>query len=155
MIKKIIPFLILQFILVGCANSSLQPDTFERDSVQKISNVLYGEIVSLKSVTIEGSTKSGSIVGGVVGAATGSGISDSRPESEIGAILGGAIGATLGGRLSKNMQATEGVQLTINMDDGRTISIVQEIGTYSFDVGDLVEVITTKGKSRVSPSSIQ
>ena len=32
--------------------------------------------------------------------------------------------------------------------------IVQEIGDYKFSVGDLVEVISTKGKTRVSPSGI-
>jgi len=36
------------------------------------------------------------------------------------------------------------------MDDGRTISVVQEVDSYRFSVGDLVEVISTKGKTRVS-----
>ena len=94
--KNFISFLWLNLMLLSCANSSLQPDTFERDAAQRVSNVLYGEIVSLKQVKIEGDTKSGTIVGGLVGAAAGSGVSDSKPESEIGAVLGGAIGATLG-----------------------------------------------------------
>ncbi len=145
----------LSLTLFSCANESLKSDSFPRDSVQRISNVLYGEVVSIKNVSIEGSTKSGTIVGGLVGAAAGSGVSDSKPESEIGAVLGGAIGATLGGNISKNLQSVEGAQITINMDDGRTISVVQEIGDYKFSVGDLVEVITTKGKTRVSPSGVK
>ena len=154
--NKLNKFLIIFLFLFfgGCANSSLQPDTYDRSSVQKISNVLYGEVVSLKNVVIDGSTSSGSIVGGLVGAATGSNVSDSKPESEIGAVLGGAIGATIGGNLSKNLQSSDGIQLTLNMDDGRTISVVQEVGSYKFSIGDLVEVITTKGKTRVSPSGI-
>ena len=138
--------------LTSCANSSLKPDTYDRDSSQRISNVLYGEVVSLKRVSIEGETKSGTIVGGLVGAATGSQVSDSKPESGIGAVLGGAIGATIGGNVSKKIQSVEGIQLTINMDDGRIISIVQEISDYKFEVGDLVEVITIKGRTRISPS---
>ena len=155
--NKLNKFLIIfLFLFLGsCANSSLQPDTYDRSSVQKISNVLYGEVVSLRNVVIEGSTTSGSIVGGLVGAATGSNVSDSKPESEIGAVLGGAIGATIGGNLSKNLQSSDGIQLTLNMDDGRTISVVQEVGSYKFSIGDLVEVITTKGKTRVSPSGIK
>ena len=141
--------------MLSCANTSLQPDTYERDAAQRVSNVLYGEIVSLKQVKIEGDTKSGTIVGGLVGAAAGSGVSDSKPESEIGAVLGGAIGATLGGNLSKNIRAVDGVQLTINMDDGRTISLVQEVGGYNFSIGDLVEVISIEGKTRVSPSGVK
>ena len=89
--KNFITSLVLNLLLLSCANSSLQPDTFERDAAQRISNVLYGEIVSLKLVKIEGDTKSGTIVGGLIGAAAGSGISDSKPESEIGAVLGGAL----------------------------------------------------------------
>ena len=153
--KNIITCLALNLLTLSCANASLQPDTYERDAVQRVSNVLYGEIVSMKEVKIEGDTKSGTIVGGLVGAAAGSGVSDSKPESEIGAVLGGAIGATLGGNLSKNIRAVDGLQLTINMDDGRTISVVQEVGSYNFSIGDLVEVISTKGKTRVSPSGVK
>ena len=153
--KKIISLATFICLFTSCANSSLKPDTYDRDSVQKISNVLYGEIVSLKKVTIEGGTKSGTIVGGLVGAAAGSQVSESKPESEIGAVIGGAIGATLGGNVSKSIQSVEGVQLTINMDDGRTISVVQETSQYSFSIGDLVEVISTKGITRVSPSGIK
>ncbi len=136
---KIILYTSIFLLACGCANSSLGPDTFDRDSAQRISNVLYGEVVSIKQVTIEGGIKSGSIVGGLVGAAAGSGVSDSKPESEIGAVIGGAVGATLGGNLSKNLQSKDGIQLTVNMDDGRTISVVQEISSYSFEVGDLVK----------------
>ena len=153
--NKISTLMTFLLFLTSCANSSLKPDSYDRESVQKISNVLYGEIVSLKKVTIEGGTKSGTIVGGLVGAAAGSQVSDSKPESEIGAVIGGAIGATLGGNVSKSIQSVEGVQLTINMDDGRTISVVQETSQYSFSIGDLVEVISTKGKTRVSPSGIK
>ena len=150
--KNIYILLSISLISFGCANQSLKSDTFQRDSVQRISNVQFGEIISLKNVNIEGSTKSGSIVGGLIGAAAGSGVSDSRPESEIGAIIGGAIGATLGGELSKNIQSVDGLQITISTTDGRTISIVQEVSDYNFDVGDKVEIITIKGKTRVSPS---
>ena len=38
------------------------------------------------------------------------------------------------------------------MDDGRTISVVQEVSDYEFQVGDLVEVISIKGRTRISPS---
>lgn len=145
----------LLLLALGCANTSLGPDIFDRDSAQKMSNVLYGEVVTIKKVTIEGGTKSGTIVGGLVGAAAGSGVSDSKPESEIGAVIGGALGATLGGNLSKSLQSSAGIQLTINMDDGRTISVVQETSDYSFNVGDLVEVITTNSKTRVSPSALK
>ncbi len=150
--RRILILISLSLILNNCANSSLQSDTFDRDSAQKISNIYYGEVVAIKKVTIEGSTKSGALVGGLVGAATGSGVSDSRPESEIGAVLGGAICSTIGGNLSKSLMSVDGIQITINMDDGRTVSVVQENGNYKFNIGDLVEVVSINGKTRVSPA---
>ncbi len=87
--KKIIIVVTFICFFTSCANSSLKPDTYDRDSSQRISNVLYGEVVSIKNVSIEGETKSGTIVGGLVGAAAGSQVSDSKPESEIGAVIGG------------------------------------------------------------------
>ena len=152
--KKIISLFLL-CALYSCANTSLQPDAYSRDSAQQISNVLYGEIVGIKNVSIEGDIKSGTILGGLVGAAAGSGITDSKPESEIGAVIVGAIGATIGGNISKNIKTVKGIQITINTDDDKTISVVQEVSNYSFDVGDLVEIITTKGKTRVSPTSLK
>ena len=152
--KKIISRFLL-CALYSCANASLQPDAYSRDSAQQISNVLYGEIVGIKNVSIEGDIKSGTILGGLVGAAAGSGITDSKPESEIGAVIVGAIGATIGGNISKNIKTVKGIQITINTDDDKTISVVQEVSNYSFDVGDLVEIITTKGKTRVSPTSLK
>ena len=147
--------LFLLCALYSCANVSLQPDAYSRDSAQQISNVLYGEIVGINNVSIEGDIKSGTMLGALVGGAAGKGISDSDPESEIGAVLGGAIGATIGGNISKNMKTTEGLQITINTDDDKTISVVQEVSNYSFNVGDLVEIITTKGKTRVSPANLK
>ena len=152
--KKILPLFLLCG-LYSCANASLQPDAYSRDSAQQISNVLYGEIVGIKNVSIEGDIKSGTILGGLVGGAAGKSITDSKPESEIGAVIVGAIGATIGGNISKNTKTVKGIQITINTDDDKTISIVQEVSNYSFDVGDLVEIITTKGKTRVSPTGLK
>ena len=50
--KQFILLLTYICFLTSCANSSLKPDTYDRDSSQRISNVLYGEVVSLKRVSI-------------------------------------------------------------------------------------------------------
>ena len=151
-ISKVITFLILSLVISSCAYSSLQPETYSRDAAQEMRNVFYGEVVKVKTVNIEGDIKSGSLVGGVVGAAAGSGISDGEIESSIGAALGAAVGSAVGSKLSQKITKKEGVQLTINLDDQRTISVVQEVGEYQFKIGDLVELVTIKGKTRVSPS---
>ena len=149
---KIITFLILSLFISSCAYSSLQPETYSRDAVQEMRNVLYGEVVKVKTVNIEGDIKIGALVGGVVGLVAGSGVSDGEIESTIGAILGAAVGSAVGSKLSQKITKKEGVQLTINLDDNRTVSVVQEVGEYQFKIGDLVELVTIKSKTRVSPS---
>jgi len=149
---KITNLITILVLLSGCAYSSLQPETYSRDAAQEMRNVLYGEVVKVKTVNIEGDIKSGSLVGGVVGAAAGSGVSDGEIESSIGATLGAAVGSAIGSKLSQKITKKEGVQLTINLDDNRTVSVVQEVGEYQFKIGDLVELVTVKGKTRVSPS---
>jgi len=150
--SKVITYLILSLVISSCAYRSLQPETYSRDAVQEMRNVLYGEVVKVKTVNIEGDIKSGALVGGMVGAAAGSGVSDGEIESSIGATLGAAAGSAVGSKLSQKMTKKEGVQLTINLDDNRTVSVVQEVGEYQFKRGDLVELVTIKGKTRVSPS---
>jgi len=149
---KITNLIIILVLLSGCAYSSLQPETYSRDAAQEMRNVLYGEVVKVKTVNIEGDLKSGSLVGGVVGAAAGSGVSDGEIESSIGATLGAAVGSAVGSKLSQKITKKEGVQLTINLDDNRTVSVVQEVGEYQFKIGDLVELITIDGKTRVTSS---
>ena len=150
--KKITNLIIILVLLSGCAYSSLQPETYSRDAAQEMRNVFYGEVVKVKTVNIEGDLKSGSLVGGVVGAAAGSGVSDGEIESSIGATLGAAVGSALGSKVSQKITKKEGVQLTINLDDNRTVSVVQEVGEYQFKIGDLVELITIDGKTRVASS---
>ena len=150
--KKITNLIIILVLLSGCAYSSLQPETYSRDAAQEMRNVLYGEVVKVRTVNIEGDLKSGSLVGGVVGAAAGSGVSDGEIESSIGATLGAAVGSALGSKVSQKITKKEGVQLTINLDDNRTVSVVQEVGEYQFKIGDLVELITIDGKTRVTSS---
>ena len=149
---KITNLIIILVLLSGCAYSSLQPETYSRDAAQEMRNVLYGEVVKVKTVNIEGDLKSGSLVGGVVGAAAGSGVSDGEIESSIGATLGAAVGSAVGSKVSQKITKKEGVQLTINLDDNRTVSVVQEVGEYQFKIGDLVELITIDGKTRVTSS---
>ena len=48
-ISKVITFLILSLVISSCAYSSLQPETYSRDAAQEMRNVLYGEVVKVKT----------------------------------------------------------------------------------------------------------
>ena len=43
------------------------------------------------------------------------------------------------------------IELLLDLDSGKTVSIIQEEGDYTFAVGQRVKIIKNKGKSRVMP----
>jgi outer membrane lipoprotein SlyB len=140
--------LILFFIITGCA-SSRSGHVYSRDQARKIQTVRMGTVKSVRNVLIEG-TKSGigAVAGGVTGGALGSAVgkgSGKRIATVAGAVAGGLAGAAAEDSLTKK----EGIEITVELDDGEVIAIVQE-ADESFSVGDRVRVLTGQdGTTRV------
>ena len=126
-------------VLSGCA-SNLSGDTYSRSEARKAQQVQYGEIISLRPVQIEGTkTPVGAGAGAVVGGIGGS--------SLIGAVAGGMAGAAV----EEGVTRSQGVEITVKLDNGGTIAIVQRLSPHEkFVVGDQVRVLTTGGTSRVA-----
>ena len=76
-------------------------------------------------------------------------ITDSEPEEDIATVIGAIIGSSIGSEIAAAKK--EGVELLIETDSGNFISIIQEVGTYSFFKGQKVQIIKRNGKSRVIP----
>ena len=86
----------------------------------------------------------------VLGGKIGKEITDSEPEQDIATVLGAVVGASIGSEIAANKR--EGIELLIETDSGSFVSIIQEIGAYSFFNGQKVRIIRRNGKSRVIPS---
>ena len=89
-------------------------------------------------------TLGGTVIGGVVGSTMG------RSTGRVLTSLGGAIvGALAGAGIEKWLNSKDGLEITVQLDDGRTIAIVQELGDEerSFMVGDQVRVLRGSGDS--------
>ena len=67
--------------------------------------------------------------------------------SVIGGLVGSAIGSEIGSAITKK----DGVELLIETDAGRFISIIQEVSDFSYSKGQKVRIIKRNGKSRVIP----
>lgn len=103
-------------------------------------------------VSIEGE---GQVVGAIAGAAVG-GILGSKigggSGSDIAAIGGGVLGGVAGSKAAEGVSRRDGVNLTIKMDDGDTIAIVQEVNpSVIFQVGQRVRVNIDGKTARVVP----
>ena len=89
--KKFIS-LVLIFVLVGCSSSS--PDVIQRNDTQRLSVVEDAVVLSVRSVTVEGSQSgAGAATGGVIGGLAGYGAGSGQREGQIIGILGAVVGA--------------------------------------------------------------
>ena len=143
----IIGFILLS--LVGCATSK-DGDVYSRDQSQRVHTVTMGKILDVRKVKIEG-TKSGvgTIGGGVIGGIAGSTVGGGRG-SAIAATLGAIVGGIAGSAIEEGSMRQDGVELTIELDGGKVIALVQAFEhDNEFLINDRVRVLTNKGESRV------
>ena len=139
------------FITSSCVNNSLQPDVVSRSDAQKQQYVVFGTIMDVSIVTIEGDREVGAAAGAAIGAAVGRNTTDSEPESDIATVLGGLVGSAIGSEIGSAVTKNDGVELLIETESGSFISIIQEVGNFSYNTGQKVRIIKRNGKSRVIP----
>jgi outer membrane lipoprotein SlyB len=142
---------LLTVTVAGCAPKSMSGDVYSRERAQRVQTIEYGEVVEVRQVLIEG-TKSGvgTVAGGVLGGALGSGIG--RGAGTTIGVVGGAIaGGFAGSAVEEAATKQPGVEVTIRMDTGKTIALVQGIDPPVF-VGDRVRVLRNPdGSARAIP----
>jgi len=145
---KFLLILPLCLFVVACA-SNPSATTYSRDQALSVQQVQFGTIVSVRQVQIEG-TKSGvgAAAGTVIGGVAGSGIGDGRG-SAIAAVVGGVAGGLIGDKVENTATKKAGLELTVQLDGGGIISVVQQAEEY-FQAGDRVRLLTSGGTARIS-----
>ncbi|WP_243409919.1 glycine zipper 2TM domain-containing protein [Pokkaliibacter plantistimulans] len=129
-------------IMSGCA-STLTGDTYSRNEARQVQNVQYGTITNMRFVKIEGNQSGlGAVPGAVVGGIAGSAIGGGRGQS-LATVIGAVGGAIAGSAIEKQATTAQGINMTIRMDNGQSIAIVQEVDPNTpLNVGDRVQVLT-------------
>lgn len=149
--KTLKSFNILLLLVLGaaCSVSDYKPESVSKYQAGEIETVLLGTILQLESVVIEGNRDLGATAGAVVGGDLGSD-NDKAPVAMgvIGALIGSAVGAEIG----SNINEKRAIELTIELDNKKIISIVQEVSDkFSFFEGQRVKVVKSNYRSRVQP----
>ena len=90
-------------------------------------------------VDIAGDSGIGTVAGAVAGGAAGSMIGGSTAVNVIGAVGGAVVGGLAGGAIEKGITAADGVEITVRLKNGRSVSVVQ--APTNLRVGDHVNVI--------------
>jgi outer membrane lipoprotein SlyB len=135
-------------VLGGCASKS--GDVYTRDQARQEMRVRMGTIQSIRTVELEGSESgAGTIAGGAIGGIAGSSVGRGNG-SVVGAIVGAVVGGVAGNALERKATTRPALELTVGLDGGRTIAVVQEGAPDEFRVGDRVRVLDSGRDTRVS-----
>lgn len=143
-------FLLVATGLSGCA-SDLSGESYSRSEARTVQQVEYGIIKHLRPVKIEGTktpigSGAGAAVGGIAGSSIGGG-KGSYIMTVIGAVAGGMAGAAI----EEGVTRAQGVEITVKLDNGQTIAIVQALSPNErYSVGERVRVLYAGQNTRVS-----
>lgn len=145
---------ITALILTACAgpnpygNSTERYTTGEANQAMQVSN---GVVLDVQPVTIdsEGNVV-GKIAGGLIGGIGGSSVGGGRG-SAAAAVAGAVVGGMIGNKVEEMYNKANGVQITVQLNNGQVQSIVQEANPNAmFRKGDHVKVIkSATSKARV------
>jgi outer membrane lipoprotein SlyB len=144
---------LLSVLFLGaCATGGLTGDSYTREDARKVQEVQFGDVISVRPVVIEGNSEGvvGSLGGGIIGGIVGSTVGDGSGRAlatAIGAIAGGIAGQTIQEKTTRR----QGQEVSIRMESGKTISVVQEVvADKFFRAGERVRLLKLKGVTRIS-----
>jgi outer membrane lipoprotein SlyB len=115
-------WLVAALLLVGCAHPS--GSTYEVGDVGRTIETAQASVVSSRVVKIAGDSNNlvGPAAGGALGAA---GSALAFQGSGLVAVIGGVLGAGAGYLAQSRMNDRDGIEYVLQMDDGRTVTLVQ------------------------------
>lgn len=149
MMRKWLWILPLLVLTAGCA-SGLGSGDYERREARQAYSVRMGVVTHVRPVRIEGTESGvGTLTGGVVGGIAGSNVGGGKGQI-IGTVLGALAGSMAGAAAEESLTRRPGVEVTVRLDSGRTIAVVQEDTGEQFLVGDRVRVIKSGRTVRVT-----
>lgn len=132
----------------GCATHST-PSTFNRSEVGAARTVEWGTIRGLRDITIQNDSRGvATATGAVLGGIAGSTIGGSSRANAAGAVAGAAAGGAAGNTMARGTRP--GVEITVELESGRTIAVTQDGSSRDFRVGDRVHVSSDGTTTRVT-----
>lgn len=137
----------------GCSTPSASAGVYTYGQAQSEQIVRFGTVTGLRPVVIQKDRSSGvgMIAGGALGGVAGSAVGGGTGRDL--AIVGGAIlGALAGEKIEEQAGKTQGVEITVRLDNGETRVIAQE-DDQRLAIGSRVQVISGAGPVRVVPAA--
>jgi outer membrane lipoprotein SlyB len=137
-------------LLVGCA-SNLGGDAYSRSEARHAMSVRFAIVESVRQVRLEGTkTPIGTTAGAVTGGVIGSSIGKRGISSTIGAVVGAVAGGIGGSAVEEAVTRGQGVEITVKMENGSYLAIVQADGGEQFQPGERVRLVGEGAATRVT-----
>lgn len=134
-------------VLSGCSTVP-SPGVVSVSQTQRLEQVRYAYVESVRDVVIEPQAGGGALAGTVVGAVAGSSIGGRR-DAIVGATLGALAGAVAGKALEQGSGARPGQEIVLRLENGSLQSIIQPVEKEKFQPGERVKIIGLSGHWRV------
>ena len=136
-------------LLGGCAQG-LGGGAYSRTEARRAMTVQFGTVESVRAVQLEGTkTPIGSVAGAAVGGIAGSSVGGGRGAAAA-AVIGAVAGGVAGAAIEEGATRTRGVEVTVRLDDGQFLAVVQADEGETFRAGERVRVLRDAGTVRVS-----
>ena len=136
-------------VLTGCAAPGLGGGAYTREQVRREQTVRMGVVESVREVKLEGTRSGvGPAAGAVAGGIAGSSIGHGRGAA-LGTLAGAVVGGVAGQAAEQGFTARRGVEVTVKLDNGQMLAIVQE-ADETFRPGDRVRILSDGATSRVT-----
>jgi len=151
---KLLSTLILALLLAACAGPNpygASSENYTRSEANQTLQVSNGIILDLQPVSIDSEGNLiGKTAGGLIGGIAGSSVGDGRG-SAAAAVAGAVVGGVIGNKAEALYNEANGVQITVQLDNGQVQSVVQEVNeNVRFRKGDHVKLIrSASGKVRI------
>ena len=135
--------------VAGCA-TPVGPGYYHRGEAMRAQSVEMGVVESVRPVALGGpdtgvGTVGGAALGGLAGSDAGHGA------GQAAAIIGGAIlGGIVGNAVERDANRRPGLELTVRLDSGRMIAVVQDDSGEPFRPGDRIRVLSDGYRTRIS-----
>lgn len=121
--KRALSAVAIAAMVAGCSNPS--SSRYDSGDVGRTIETTPGAVISSRIVEISGDSKNiGPLAGGATGAAA-TGLAYGGRGSGFAAILGGLVGAGAGYLIESSARNREGIEYIVRMNDGRTVTLVQ------------------------------
>ncbi|WP_461536890.1 outer membrane lipoprotein [Spongorhabdus nitratireducens] len=140
---------VMVMLLAGCM-ADLTGTAYSRGEARQAQTVRYGTVKELELVKIEGTQSGiGAATGAAVGGIGGSGLGGGKGTT-IYSIAGALGGGLLGNWAEERLTRKQGVNITIQLDNGGYLSVVQEVDpAQNFAIGARVKVLDQGSATRV------